>query len=410
MLIKDVKGRVIFDSRGNPTVEATVYTNNYSGRAAAPSGASTGKHEAVELRDGGKAYSGKGVNKAVANVRAIENYIRGMDAREQRKIDNAMIMADGTRNKSKFGANAIVAVSMAVARAAANGEGKELFEYLNASSRRLPIPLMNIINGGKHAGNDLSIQEFMIVPHGAKSFEDAMRMGVEIYHELKQIIKNKFGKGACNVGDEGGFAPPLTKTSDALDLVQSAIDKCAREKKVSISLDCAASEFFSNGKYSIDGKKIGSAKLCEQYLSIIDNYKIFSIEDPFNEDDFDSFKMLNEATKCRVVGDDLTVTNTERIQNALDMNAIDTLLLKVNQIGTLSEALDAASLAMNNGCGVIVSHRSGETCDPFIADLSVALNCGMIKTGAPCRSERLSKYNRLLEIEYLLGSKSKYGF
>lgn len=409
MLIKDVKGRMIFDSRGNPTVEATVYTTNYVGKAAAPSGASTGTHEAVELRDGGKAYHGKGVSKAVNNVRAIENIIRGMDAREQRNVDNAMITADGTRNKSKLGSNAIVAVSMAVARAAANGEGKELFEYLNPSACKLPIPMMNIINGGKHAGNNISIQEFMIVPHGAKSFENAMRMGSEIYHTLKNIITEKFGKNARNVGDEGGFAPPLSKTSDVLDLVQSAIDECKYGKKVSISLDCAASEFYKNGKYSIDGKQINASSLLEFYLNLLDDYNIFSIEDPFDEDDFDSFRKLNEVTKCRIVGDDLTVTNAARIQKALDMNAMDTLLLKVNQIGTLTEALEAASLAMNNGCGVIVSHRSGETCDTFIADLAVSLNCGLIKSGAPCRSERLSKYNRLLQIEYLLGSKAEYG-
>ncbi len=409
MQIQNVMGRTIFDSRGNPTVEAVVYTKNQVGRASAPSGASTGTHEAVELRDGGRPYMGKGVNKAIDNINKIDGLIRGMDCREQKRIDKAMIDGDGTPNKQNLGANAIVAVSMAVARAAAAESGKELYAYLNPSADRLPIPLMNIINGGKHAGSGLAIQEFMIVPSGAKNFSDAMRMGTEVYHTLKGMIAKKYGNAATGVGDEGGFAPPIDKTDDALEIIQKAVDECGYEKKVRLSLDCAASSFYADGKYAIDGKKIGPDKLLDMYVEMIDAYKLFSIEDPFNEDDFDSFATLNKQKLCRVVGDDLTVTNVARIRQALDMGAMDTLLLKVNQIGTLTEAFDAAGLAKSNGCGVIVSHRSGDTCDAFIADLAVALDSGMIKSGAPCRGERLAKYNRLLEIEYLLGPTAKYG-
>lgn len=409
MNVNSVKGRMVFDSRGNPTIEAIVHAGNFFGKAIAPSGASTGSYEAVELRDGGKAYHGKGVSKALHNISIIENAIRGMDILDQKKIDLKMIETDGTKNKSKLGANAIVAVSMAVARAAAACEGKELFMYLNPSSVRLPIPMMNIINGGKHAGSGLAIQEFMIVPHKAGAFSEAMEMCTEIYHELKEIITKKYGRIATGVGDEGGFAPPLNNTEDALSIISDAIDKSGYSKTVSMSLDCAASEFYKNGKYEIDRKKLSSDKLLEFYTKIIDDHKLFSIEDPFNEDDYESFAQLVKNAKCKVVGDDLTVTNVERIQKALDMRSINTLLLKVNQVGTLSEAWDAATLALNNKCDVIVSHRSGETADTFIADLAVALNCGMIKSGAPCRSERVEKYNRLLEIEEMLGSKAKYG-
>ncbi|MGB9635216.1 MAG: phosphopyruvate hydratase [Candidatus Micrarchaeia archaeon] len=407
--INCVSGRMIFDSRGNPTVEATVCAGNFTGTAAAPSGASTGTYEAVELRDGGKEYNGKGVSKALNNINIIENAIRGMDVLDQKSIDKKIIELDGTGNKSKLGANATVAVSMAVARSAAASEGKELFMYLNPSADRLPIPFMNVINGGKHAGSGLAVQEFMIVPVNARNFTDAMRMCTEVYHELKEIISDKYGKSATGVGDEGGFAPAINKTSDALDLIMKAIEKTGYMKEMRISLDCAASEFYDKGMYRIDGKKIGTDKLLDFYADIVKEYNLFSIEDPFNEDDFEAFSKLIEYVKCKVVGDDLTVTNVSRIQKAIDMKSINTLLLKVNQIGTLTEAWDAATLALNNNCGVIVSHRSGETCDTFIADLAVALNCGMIKSGAPCRSERVEKYNRLLKIEEILGTKAKYG-
>jgi enolase len=407
--VKEVTARMIFDSRGNPTLQATVLTAEATGSADAPSGASTGKYEAVELRDGGQAYHGKGVSKAIENVRNISDAIKGMEITDQKKIDDAIIKADGTPNKANFGANATVAVSLAISRTAAHATGKELFDYLNPSAMRLPIPMMNIINGGKHAGSGLAIQEFMIVPVGAKSFSEAMQMGSETYHTLKGLVEDKYGKAAAGVGDEGGFAPPIKKARDALDLIMKAIDKSGYSNSMKISLDCAASSFYVKKKYKADGKSMSTKKLLELYLGITNDYPIFSIEDPFDEEDFESFAELNKAGKCRIVGDDLTVTNVERIQKAINMGSINTLLLKVNQIGTLSEAMDAAMLCRNNKCDVIVSHRSGETCDTFIADLAVALDCGMIKSGAPCRSERLSKYNRLLEIESMLGAKAVYG-
>jgi len=407
--VKDITARMIFDSRGNPTLRATVFTADGVGSADAPSGASTGKYEAVELRDGGSAFHGKGVSKAIESVRKLSSALQGINVTDQKKIDEEIIKADGTSNKSNLGANATVAVSLAVARTAAKITGKELFDYLNPGAARLPVPMMNIINGGKHAGSGLAIQEFMIVPIGARNFAEAMQMGAETYHELKGIIEEKYGKSATGIGDEGGFAPPIKKTRDALDLIVKAIEKSGYQDKVRISLDCAASSFYINKKYKIDGKSMNTHKLLEFYTSIIDEYKLFSIEDPFHEEDFESFAQLTKTGKCLVVGDDLTVTNVERIRKAIDMGSISTLLLKVNQIGTLTEAMDAATLCKNNRKGIIVSHRSGETCDPFIADLTVALECGMIKAGAPCRGERLAKYNRLLEIESLLGSKAVYG-
>ncbi len=408
-MIRDVKARMIFDSRGNPTIEATVYTENYRGKAAAPSGASTGSYEAVELRDGGDRFHGKGVSKALSNTERLASALKGMDPRDQRAIDNKMIETDGSPNKSNIGANLIVAVSMANARVAALEESKELFEYLNKDGITLPIPMMNIINGGKHAGSGLAIQEFMIVPKGAKNFAEAMMMGTEIYHTLKKEITSKYGKGATGLGDEGGFAPPIPTADEAIQLILESIDKSGYSKEVMVSLDAAASEFYKNGMYHIDGKELNSEELKNYYLEIIEKYPIYSIEDPFDENDFEGFAALNKETKIKIVGDDLVVTNIERIKKALDMNSMDTLLLKVNQIGTLSEAIDAAKLMQERNMDVIVSHRSGETCDTFIADLAVALNTGHIKTGAPARSERVAKYNRLLEIEDLLGSRAKYG-
>ncbi|MCX8200256.1 MAG: phosphopyruvate hydratase [Candidatus Micrarchaeota archaeon] len=407
--IKEVSARMVFDSRGNPTLRATILTPDGIGWADAPSGASTGKHEAIELRDGGQPYHGKGVAKAIENVRLISDALRGMDCSDQKKIDTAIIGLDGTPNKARLGANATTAVSLAVARAAAACSGKELFDWLCPGASRLPIPMMNIINGGKHAGSGLAIQEFMIVPAGAKSFSEAMQMGVEIFHTLKGIIEDKYGKAATSVGDEGGFAPKIKRTRDALDIIMKAIEKCGYAREVKMSLDCAASSFFIKGKYKIDGKSLSKSKMLEYYIALLGEYPLFSIEDPFDEEDFESFAALNKERKCKVIGDDLTVTNIHRIEAAINKGAIDTLLLKVNQVGTLTEAMDAATLCKNNKCGVVVSHRSGETCDPFIADLAVALECGMIKAGAPCRGERLAKYNRLLEIESLLGDKATYG-
>lgn len=409
MKIKEVKARMIFDSRGNPTVEATVYTENFKAKASAPSGASTGKHEAVELRDGGPEYKGKGVKKAVANVSKISNVISGLEVINQKEIDDAMKWADGTENKANFGANAIVAVSMAVARAGALSKKQELFQYLNPNANRIPYPMMNIINGGMHAGSGLAIQEFMIVPVGATNFVEAMKMGTEIYHTLKKILKDNFGPIATGVGDEGGFAPPIKTTALVLDTINLAIEEAGYKGKIKISMDCAASSFYNNGKYDIDGESLTSEELINFYVELCSKYDIFSIEDPFDEEDFDSFAKLHSKVKCKIVADDLTVTNPKIIKKALEMKCMDTLLLKVNQIGTLSEAMDAAKMMFDTNGGVVVSHRSGETGDTFIADLAVALNCGMIKTGAPCRSERVEKYNRLLEIEQILGDKAVYG-
>lgn len=409
MKIKQVKGRMIFDSRGNPTVEATVYTEDFKVKASAPSGASTGKHEAVELRDGGSDYKGKGVKKAIANISKIEGVITGLEVENQQEIDDAMKWADGTENKANLGANAIVAVSMAVARAGAMSKKLELFQYLNPEANRIPYPMMNIVNGGMHAGSGLAIQEFMIVPVGAKNFVEAMKMGTETYHTLKKILSDNFGPIATGVGDEGGFAPPIKTTSHVLDTINLAIEEAGYKGKIKIAMDCAASSFYVNGKYEIDEKTLTPDELIDFYVNLCSNYDIYSIEDPFDEEDFESFAKLHSKVKCKIVADDLTVTNPKIIKKALEMKCMDTLLLKVNQIGTLSEAMQAAQMMFDVKGGVVVSHRSGETGDTFIADLVVALGCGMIKTGAPCRSERVEKYNRLLEIEQILGDKAVYG-
>ena len=406
-----VKGREVIDSRGNPTVEAEVRTKCGIGIALVPAGASKGVHEAVELRDGDKRFHGLGVRKAVDNInQIIAPAITGMDVRQQRSVDNLMITLDGTKNKSKLGANAILAVSLAVAKAAASSLNVELFEYLGGRrARTLPVPLMNILNGGKHAGNELSIQEFMIVPLGADKFSEALRIGCEVYHELKAYLKEKYGVSAINVGDEGGFAPPMKYTRDALDALMTAIKRAGYEpgSDVALAIDAAASSFYleKEDSYFIDGKKIKRDELLEYYINLVSEYPIISIEDPFHEEDFESFSQITEKLKGKVqiVGDDLFVTNVERLKKGIAQGAANALLLKVNQIGTLSEAIDAAELAFSHGYNVIVSHRSGETEDTTIADLAVALNSGLIKTGAPARGERTAKYNRLLRIEDYLG-------
>ena len=415
-LIASVSGRWILDSRGNPTVEAEVVTiGGGYGSAAVPAGASKGRHEALELRDGGKEFRGRGVSKAVENINeVIAKEIVGLDAREQRKIDETMIRLDGTPNKSKLGANAILAVSLAVAKAAANTYGIPLFQYLGgALARVLPVPLMNVINGGKHAGNELRIQEFMIVPVGADSFREALRIGCEVYYELKERLKAKYGKSAINVGDEGGFAPPMRESREALDALMEAIKGAGYEpgSDVVLALDAAATEFYdpSDGKYEIDGRKLSRDELLDYYARLVEEYPIVSIEDPFQEDDFEGFKLAVERLQgLQIVGDDLFVTNITRLSKGIDMGAANALLLKVNQIGTLSEAVDAAFKAMRNGYNVIVSHRSGETEDVTIAHLAVALNAGQIKTGAPARGERTAKYNELLRIEDYLGDSAFY--
>ena len=413
-IIADVSARWILDSRGNPTVETEVVTiGGGFGRAAVPAGASRGKHEALELRDGGKKFRGKGVLNAVRNVNeVIAKKIMGMDSRNQRGIDRVMIKLDGTPNKSKLGANAILSVSLAVAKAAANTYGLPLFQYLGgALARVLPVPLMNIINGGKHAGNKLKIQEFMIVPVGADSFSEALRVGCEVYQYLKEYLVENYGKSAINVGDEGGFAPPLKISREALEALRKSVERAGYElgRDVLLALDAAASEFYDEekGVYEIDGKELTRDELLDYYAELVGKYPIVSIEDPFHEEDFEGFRIAVEKLKgVQIVGDDLFVTNLSRLRKGIEMGAANALLLKVNQIGTLTEAIDAAFESFRNGYNVIVSHRSGETEDTTVAHLAVALNTGQIKTGAPARGERTAKYNELLRIEEYLGGEA----
>ncbi|MCD6368484.1 MAG: phosphopyruvate hydratase [Thermoproteales archaeon] len=414
--IAAVYAREIIDSRAKPTVEVDVITvGGGFGRAAVPAGASRGENEAVEVRDGGSRFKGFGVKKAVENVNtSIADEIVGMDSRFQREIDLKLIELDGTPNKSKLGANAILGVSLAVAKAAADTYGMPLFQYLGGfNAHVLPVPLMNVINGGKHAGNELSIQEFMIIPVGASTFKEAIQMACEVYYELKATLKEKYGVSAVNIGDEGGFAPPMKETREALSSLIDAIKKAGyTENDIVLGLDAAASSFYNKNKklYWIDGRELNVDQLHEYYLKLVDEYPIKSIEDPFFEEDFDAFAEITKELKNRVqiVGDDLFVTNINRLKKGIEMGAANALLLKVNQIGTLTEACDAALLAFRNGYRVIVSHRSGETEDVTIADLAVALNTGQIKTGAPARGERTAKYNQLIRIEEFLGANAKY--
>jgi len=404
--IKSIKAREILDSRGNPTIEVTIHTSSAIGIAAVPSGASTGTHEALELRDGGNRYHGLGVQKAIKNVQTIiAPKLKGINCQDQKKIDQLMIKLDNTENKSKLGANAILGVSLACARAAANDKKIPLYKYINTyfktinknTKMRLPLGFFNVINGGKHADNKLSIQEFMIVPK-LNTFKENLRAASEIYHFLKKELK-RLGN-STNVGDEGGFAPSkLESTAQALSILTKTIEQAGYKGKVNLALDCAASEFYQENSYLIDGKKITKEKLVNYYLKLIQDFPIISIEDPFQEDDFESFAELTKRTKIQIVADDLTVTNPQRINVAINNKSGTCLLLKLNQIGTLTEALEAAALAYKNGWKVMVSHRSGETEDTFIADLAVGIGCGMIKSGAPCRTERTCKYNQLLRIE-----------
>ena len=405
--IKKIKAREILDSRGNPTIEVDVFTDNFKGTASVPSGASTGVHEALELRDHTKRYLGNGVQKAVRNVeRKIAPVLIGMDCTKQQEIDQLMIKKDGTENKTKLGANAILAVSLACARAAAQSKKQPLFLYLNEllPKRKILLPriFFNIINGGKHADNKLSFQEFMISPN-FNSVKQNLQAASEIYHVLKKDLHQKYGSGTTNVGDEGGFAPiKLNTAMDVLKMLNKAIKDANYKGKVDIAMDCAASEFYSKGKYLVDGKKLSKEDLTKYYLQLIRNHPVISIEDPFEQEDFISFAELTKRCKIQIVGDDLTVTNIDRIEEGIKENSCNCLLLKVNQIGTLTEALNAVSLAYEHGWEVMVSHRSGETEDTFIADLAVGIGCGQIKAGAPCRGERTAKYNRLLRIEELI--------
>jgi enolase len=409
--IENIHAREILDSRGNPTVEVDVTTEIGFGRASVPSGASTGTNEALELRDRDKRYHGKGVKIAVNNVNTeIQSSLKGIDVRDQRDIDRIMLELDGTENKSRLGANAILGVSLAVAQTAADSLGLSLYRYLGGTNAfMLPVPTMNIINGGKHAGNELAIQEFMIQPGGARTYPEALRMGSETYQMLGTILSKKYGKSSVNVGYEGGYAPPLTKTNDALDAVANAIEEMGYEKKITIGLDAAASEFYKDGIYTVDGQAFSPDDMVDFYAELVKTYPILSIEDPFHEEAFDDFAVLTEKLKDTIiVGDDLFVTNVKRLEQGIKMNAGNALLLKVNQIGTLSEALDAARLAQKNKFKVVVSHRSAETEDTTIADISVAIGAELIKTGAPARSERNAKYNQLLRIEEELGKAAKY--
>jgi len=411
--IEQVGAREILDSRGNPTVEVEVLLEDGSfGRAAVPSGASTGAHEAVELRDGGDRYQGKGVTKAVdAVLDVLAPAVIGIPADEQRTVDEALLDADGTDNKGKVGANAVLGVSLAVARAAAESANLDLYRYIGgANAHVLPVPMMNILNGGAHADSGVDVQEFMIAPIGAPTFREALRWGAEIYHTLKSVIK---AKGlSTGLGDEGGFAPSVESTKAALDLIVEAVEKAGYTlgKDVALALDVAASEFYKDGRYHFEGGAHTAAEMAAVYRELVDNYALVSIEDPLNEDDWDGWKTLTDeiGDKVQLVGDDLFVTNPQRLQDGIDRGVANALLVKVNQIGSLTETLDAVDLAHRNRYATMMSHRSGETEDTTIADLAVACNCGQIKTGAPARSERVAKYNQLLRIEEMLGDGARY--
>jgi enolase len=414
--IVDVIAREILDSRGNPTVEADVLLESgVMGRAAVPSGASTGTREAIELRDGdAKRYLGKGVLKAVENVNTeiVESLI-GLDAEEQTFIDKTMIELDGTENKGRLGANALLAVSMATARAAAEEAGLPLYRYFGGSGQmQLPVPMMNVINGGAHANNSLDFQECMILPVGVTSFREALRCGAEIFHALKKIVDKK--GYPTTVGDEGGFAPNVSGANEALDMIMEAITKAGYEagKDVVLGLDCAASEYFKNGKYEMHGEKLSltPAQKVDFLATLADQYPIISIEDGMAEQDWDGWKLLTDrlGKKIQLVGDDLFVTNTQRLKRGIDSGVANSILIKVNQIGTLTETLAAVRMARDSGYTVVMSHRSGETEDVTIADLAVATGCGQIKTGAPSRTDRVAKYNQLLRIEEALGDDAAY--
>jgi enolase len=413
--IVDILGREILDSRGNPTVEVEVFLEDGAqGRSSVPSGASTGKHEAVEKRDGGSRYRGKGVSQAVAAVNCeILEALAGIDATDQRCVDRVLIDLDGTKNKERLGANAILGVSLANAKAAANTTGQSFYRYLGGvNAHLLPVPMMNILNGGAHANNSVDIQEFMIMPVSASTMSEAIRMGAEIYHSLAETLQ--YAGHSTNVGDEGGFAPNVQSANEALDFIMRAIEAAGYkpEEDVQIALDPASSEFFKDGKYVLEGesKTLSSAEMVAYYERLIGAYPIISIEDGMAEDDWDGWSALTSSIgdRCQLVGDDLFVTNPERIARGLKDNIANAVLIKLNQIGTLSEALDAVEMSHRAGFRTVLSHRSGETEDTSIADIAVATNCGQIKTGSLARSDRLAKYNQLIRIEEELGSSSRY--
>lgn len=414
--IASIRAREVLDSRGNPTVEAEVTTEISSGRASVPSGASKGAHEAIELRDGdAKRFHGRGVLKAVSNVnKVIAPKLRGVIVGSQRLVDERMVRLDGTPNKSRLGANAILAVSMAAARSSASARGVPLYRELRADAKyRLPVPMMNIINGGEHAGNGLSIQEFMIEPVGADSCSEAIRMGAEVYHSLKSVLSDKYGRSAINVGDEGGFAPPLTKTRDALDAVVKALKVAGyAESDIRLGIDAASTVFFDekNSKYELDERTFDPGELADFYSDLQEEYALLSIEDPFSEEAFADFASITSklGRRMKIIGDDIYVTNIKRIKRGIRSGASNGVLVKLNQIGTVSETEAAIDLTKRAGWVVAVSHRSGETEDPFIAHLATATRSEFIKTGAPARGERTSKYNELIRIEEELGSRAEF--
>ncbi len=422
--VSKIHAREILDSRGNPTVEVDITTSKGTFRAAVPSGASTGVHEALELRDKDpKRFLGKGVLKAVENVNSIIGpalIAKNIDVAKQEEVDRLMLAMDGTENKSKLGANAILGVSLAVCKAGAAHKGVPLYRHIADLAGRpeviLPCPAFNVINGGTHAGNKLAMQEFMILPTGASSFHEAMQIGAEVYHNLKAVIKKQYGQDATNVGDEGGFAPNIQDNREGLELLKKAIEKAGYTGRVKIGMDCAASEFYKDGKYDLDFKNpksdeskwLTGPQLTALYQEFVAEYPIVSIEDCFDQDDWENWTAFTAATTTQIVGDDLLVTNPKRIKTGIERKACNALLLKVNQIGSVTESIEACKLSQANGWGVMVSHRSGETEDTFIADLVVGLSTGQIKTGAPCRSERLAKYNQLLRIEEELGDKAVF--
>jgi len=413
--IEDIYARQILDSRGNPTVEVDVVLEDGTlGRAKVPSGASTGAYEAVELRDGGEDYMGKGVLKAVNNINTVIGpELIGMDVRDQILIDKLMIEMDGTENKGKVGANAILGISMAVANAAASASDDFLFNYLGGvNASLLPVPMMNILNGGEHADNNVDIQEFMIMPVGAESFKEALQMGAEVYHNLKKVLQER--DLSTGVGDEGGFAPNLSSNEEALDVILEAIELAGYEagEDIMLALDVAATEIYKDGWYYFKGENVKRTpeEMVDYYEELVEKYPIISIEDGLDEDDWDNWQLLNDriGDKVQLVGDDLYVTNSKRLKRGIDENISNSILIKVNQIGTLTETLDTIEMAKKAGFTAVVSHRSGETSDTIISDLVVAMNTGQIKTGAPARSERVAKYNQLLRIEEALGSAAKY--
>jgi len=415
-VIKSIKAREVLDSRGNPTVEVDMITDKGLFRSMVPSGASAGQHEALELRDGGNRYMGKGTLKAVDNINnIIAPKVVGMDPTKQSDIDNLMLDLDGTENKDKLGANAVLPVSMAATQAGAADFGLPLYKYIGklfgTDATRIPVPMCNVINGGKHAGQENSIQEHMIMPVGAENFREGIRMVAETYHNLHKLLKKKFGAHATLIGDEGGFAPRELKTVDErLDLITEAAINAGYEKELVFTLDPAASEFFKDGTYTIGDRKMSGGEMVDFYADLVDKYPIPSIEDGLAEDDWDSWvEMVKKlGNKIQIVGDDLFVTNTKRIQKGIELSAANSVLIKVNQIGSVTETLNAIRMAYEKDWTAVVSHRSGETEDNFIADLVVGVNAGQIKTGAPARSDRNSKYNQLMRIEEALGTDARF--